>query len=280
MPGNAIVSITVVLNGNAVERGAELCFHATLDVRQILWNRFVRRKSRDQTWDRDRVVVHPHRFLRPGELRFELFEERGAFHGIEERGIVHDGALIVDEHLRGGSEQANLLRHTVKNPDMPAAVANSAIVQIRVLAVGKMRERYAAQACAEFEKRLRPYYPVEIIEVKASDGSQPVNAMREEAERISKHVHEDDCVWLLDRTGDELSSEQLSRMISAVGNEGTRRLTFVISGTYGAADSLRERADFVWSLSALTFLHEWARMIVLEQVYRAAKIARNEPYHH
>lgn len=153
-------------------------------------------------------------------------------------------------------------------------------MQIRVVAVGKMKERHTAQACAEFEKRLRPYYPLEIVEVKASDGSQPGEAMREEAQRIAKHLREDDCVWLLDRAGDELSSEQLSRMIAAVGNQGTRRLTFVIAGTFGAADSLRERADFVWSLSALTFLHEWARMIVLEQVYRAAKIARNEPYHH
>ena len=136
------------------------------------------------------------------------------------------------------------------------------------------------QACAEFEKRLRPYYPLEIVEVKASDGSQPADAMREEAGRVSKQIHEDDCVWLLDRTGDELSSEELSRMIAGVANQGTRRLTFVIAGTYGAADALRERADFVWSLSHLTFLHEWARMIVLEQVYRAAKIARNEPYHH
>lgn len=153
-------------------------------------------------------------------------------------------------------------------------------MQVRIIAVGKLKARYAVQACAEFAKRLGPYFPLEITEVKASDGSQPLQAMREEAERITKHVHEDDCVWLLDRTGDELSSEQLSRMIAGVGNAGTRRMTFVIAGTYGADDSLRERADFVWSLSPLTFLHEWARMIVLEQLYRAAKIARNEPYHH
>lgn len=153
-------------------------------------------------------------------------------------------------------------------------------MQIRIVAVGKLKERYAVQACAEFEKRLRPYYPVEIVEVKASDGTRPAEAMREEAERVAKQVHEDDCMWLLDRTGDELSSEELSGMIAGVANQGTRRLTFVIAGTYGASDALRERADFVWSLSRLTFLHEWARAIVLEQVYRAAKIARNEPYHH
>jgi 23S rRNA (pseudouridine1915-N3)-methyltransferase len=153
-------------------------------------------------------------------------------------------------------------------------------MQIRVVAVGKLKAPYAAQACAEFAKRLAAYYPLDVVEVKASDGSQPEQATREEAERIAKQLHEDDCVWLLDRTGDELSSEQLSRAIAGVANQGARRMTFVIAGTYGAAESLRERADFVWSLSALTFLHEWARMIVLEQIYRAAKIARNEPYHH
>jgi 23S rRNA (pseudouridine1915-N3)-methyltransferase len=153
-------------------------------------------------------------------------------------------------------------------------------VQIRIVAVGKLKASYALQACAEFAKRLAPYYPCDVVEVKASDGSQPGQAMREEAERIARHLHDDDRVWLLDRGGDELSSEQLSRAIAAVANQGARRLTLVIAGTYGAADALRERADFVWSLSRLTFLHEWARMIVLEQLYRAAKIARNEPYHH
>jgi 23S rRNA (pseudouridine1915-N3)-methyltransferase len=153
-------------------------------------------------------------------------------------------------------------------------------MRIRVVAVGKLKAPYAAQACAEFAKRLGPYYPLDVVEVKASDGSRPEQAMHEEADRIAKQLHDDDCVWLLDRTGDELSSEQLSRAIAGVANQGARRMTFVIAGTYGAADSLRERADFVWSLSALTFLHEWARMIVLEQIYRAAKIARNEPYHY
>lgn len=153
-------------------------------------------------------------------------------------------------------------------------------MQIRIVAVGKLKTSYAVQACADFAKRLGPYYPLEVVEVKASDGSRPAQAMLEEAQRVAKHVHDDDCVWLLDRMGGELSSEQLSRMIAGVANAGTRRMTFVIAGTYGADDSLRNRADFVWSLSPLTFLHEWARMIVLEQLYRAAKIARNEPYHH
>jgi 23S rRNA (pseudouridine1915-N3)-methyltransferase len=153
-------------------------------------------------------------------------------------------------------------------------------VQIRIVAVGKLKAAYAVQACADFAKRIAPYYPLEIVEVKASDGSQPAQAMRDESERIAKQLHEDDCVWLLDRRGEQFSSEHLSERISRAANAGTRRMAFIIAGTYGADESLRARADVVWSLSPLTFLHEWARMIVLEQLYRAAKIARNEPYHH
>jgi len=153
-------------------------------------------------------------------------------------------------------------------------------MQMRIVAVGKVRERYVAQACDEFRKRIAPYYPFEVDEVKASAGTAPQTAIREEGERILKMLQPDEQVWLLERGGAELSSENLSAKIGEIVNAGTRRLTFVIGGTFGTSAALRDRADFVWSLSKLTFLHEWARMIVLEQLYRAAKIARNEPYHH
>ena len=87
-------------------------------------------------------------------------------------------------------------------------------------------------------------------------------------------------LWLLERTGTELSSEALSARIERLPVEGTSQLTIVIAGTYGAAPPLLARAQFRWSLSQLTLLHEWARVLVLEQLYRAAKIAANEPYHH
>jgi 23S rRNA (pseudouridine1915-N3)-methyltransferase len=146
-------------------------------------------------------------------------------------------------------------------------------MQIRIVAVGKLKERYAVAACAEFAKRIAPYYPLEVVEVRGS-------IVREEATRIMAALQEGDRVWLLDRQGSQLSSERLAEEIARVAHAGTRRLTFVIAGAYGADPALRERADFVWSLSELTLLHEWARMLVLEQLYRAAKIARNEPYHH
>ena len=153
-------------------------------------------------------------------------------------------------------------------------------MNLRLIYVGKTRTPYIASACADFGKRLAPYFPLEEIEVRAADGSAPASAMREEAERIARHLRPDDGVWLLDRTGVELSSPELSTRIGDVANSGATRLTLVVAGTYGADASLLARATFRWSLSKLTFLHEWARALVLEQLYRAAKIARNEPYHH
>ncbi len=153
-------------------------------------------------------------------------------------------------------------------------------MHLRLIAVDKIRTPYIADACAEFRKRLQPYFNYDEVEVRAAHGGDPQAAMREEAERISKHLRPDDRVWLLERTGAAFSSPELARAIDDTTRAGVSRLTFVVAGTYGADTSLRERADVLWSLSPLTFLHEWARAIVLEQLYRAAKITRNEPYHH
>ncbi|HTJ25700.1 MAG TPA: 23S rRNA (pseudouridine(1915)-N(3))-methyltransferase RlmH [Candidatus Limnocylindria bacterium] len=153
-------------------------------------------------------------------------------------------------------------------------------MHLRLLAVGKVRERYIAAALDDFRTRLRPYHRLEEIEVRAGDGADPERALRTEGEAILKLVDPTDRVWLLERTGESFSSEELARRIERLPHEGVARLTLVIAGTYGASDALLARADLRWSLSPLTLLHEWARALVLEQLYRAAKIARDEPYHH
>ena len=153
-------------------------------------------------------------------------------------------------------------------------------MKIRLLAVGKIREPYIAQAAADFRARLRRYGTYEEIEVAASDGRSPARAMREEGERILGFVERGEPLWLLERTGDELSSLELCAKLAAAAELGQARLTLAVAGTYGASEALSARADFRWSLSRLTLLHEWARALVLEQLYRAAKIERNEPYHH
>lgn len=153
-------------------------------------------------------------------------------------------------------------------------------MKLRLIAVGKIREAYIAAAVADFRKRLEHYAPLEELEVAASAGGDPARAMRDEGERIAGVLVPAEPFWLLDRDGSQLSSVELSAKLQRLADSGHRRLTLVVAGTFGADRTLRERADFVWSLSSLTFLHEWARAIVLEQLYRAARIARNEPYHH
>lgn len=153
-------------------------------------------------------------------------------------------------------------------------------MQLRLIAVDKIRASYVGAACGEFRKRLEPYFHFEEIEVRASHGGDPRVAIRDEGERILRLIRPDEVVWLLERTGTPLSSVELSQKIETIAREGISRLTFVVAGTYGASDALLARANFTWSLSPLTFLHEWARALLLEQLYRAAKIARNEPYHH
>ncbi|HTD33690.1 MAG TPA: 23S rRNA (pseudouridine(1915)-N(3))-methyltransferase RlmH [Candidatus Elarobacter sp.] len=149
-----------------------------------------------------------------------------------------------------------------------------------MIAVGKVRERYVAEALADFRARLRPYHRLEEVEVRAADGGDPVRAMRAEGEAVLKLLDPADHVWLLERTGERLSSEELSRRIERLPHDGIARVTFVVAGTFGASEALLARADVRWSLSPLTLLHEWARALLLEQLYRAAKIARDEPYHH
>ncbi|MDQ2857337.1 MAG: 23S rRNA (pseudouridine(1915)-N(3))-methyltransferase RlmH [Candidatus Eremiobacteraeota bacterium] len=153
-------------------------------------------------------------------------------------------------------------------------------MKIRLIAVGKVREPYVAAAVADFVARLRHYDEVAVHEVAAAHGADPQRAMREEGARILRAIAPDDTLWLLERTGTQLGSVELVERLAALALEGRTRLTIALAGTYGADAALLARADFQWSLSRLTFLHEWARAIVLEQLYRAAKIARNEPYHH
>lgn len=153
-------------------------------------------------------------------------------------------------------------------------------MKYRLIAVGKIREPYIAAAVEDFRKRLRRYVPLAEIEIAPSHGGDPARAMREEGERILEQIAPSDTVWLLERGGEAFSSMELAERLARAEREGTQRLTLVIAGTYGADAALRARANLAWSLSPLTFLHEWARAIVLEQLYRAAKIARNEPYHH
>ena len=139
--------------------------------------------------------------------------------------------------------------------------------------MGRVRDPAVAALCAELLKRLRPYHHVEIVEVRTGSIAQ-------ESAAILRTLAPSDHVWLLDRSGEQFASEELAQRLEALATAGISSITFAIGGAFGTDPSVAARANARWSLSPLTFLHEWTRAIVLEQLYRAAKIARNEPYHH
>jgi len=149
-------------------------------------------------------------------------------------------------------------------------------MNVTIVAVDKLREQYVRAGCDLYAKRLAPYGGVTIVEVRKSTAA---DAMAREGRSILDRIAPDDVVWALDRVGTALSSLELARKIADVERSGKRRLVLTIGGPDGLHESVLARADFRWSLSDLTFLHEIARLVTLEQLYRAAKIGRGEPYH-
>ncbi|MDQ6824964.1 MAG: 23S rRNA (pseudouridine(1915)-N(3))-methyltransferase RlmH, partial [Candidatus Eremiobacteraeota bacterium] len=135
---------------------------------------------------------------------------------------------------------------------------------------------YLREACGVYVKRLGPLIRVTITEIRPAAASDGVSI---EATRILDRVDDESVLWALGASGRELSSVALAAKIDAAQRSGKRRLALAIGGDRGLGEAVRVRADFVWSLSQLTFLHEMARLIVLEQLYRALKINRAEPYH-
>ena len=145
-------------------------------------------------------------------------------------------------------------------------------MNIRIIASGKLKEKYWTDAVREYSKRLGAYCSLEIIELK---DTEPVA----EGERILSRIRKDDYVITLEIKGKGLSSEQLASKIEQLGINGRSNLSFVIGGSEGLSPEVSDRADFELSFSAMTFPHQMMRVILLEQIYRSFKIIRNETYH-
>lgn len=148
-------------------------------------------------------------------------------------------------------------------------------VKIDIVAVDKLREPYLREGCNLYVQRLTPLLPVSIVEVKPSVSG----GLSAEGDAILRRVADDALLWALDQTGQIITSHDLARRLVSVEQSGCSRLVLAIGGATGLSPAVRKRADFIWSLSELTFLHEMSRLIVLEQLYRAVKINRGQPYH-
>lgn len=148
---------------------------------------------------------------------------------------------------------------------------------VRVLAVGKRHESWVADGIARYEQRLRKPFDVswQLLPHSSREGEA---ARAEESERILAKLDRD-FVVLLDERGRNIDSPEFARVMRG-GLERARTATLVIGGAYGVDDRVRERADFVWSLSKLVFPHQLVRLILAEQIYRAQEIAAGRPYHH
>ena len=158
-------------------------------------------------------------------------------------------------------------------------------MNIKVICIGKLKEKYWVDAIAEYSKRLTSYCSLEIVELKESRLKQNAGAAEEEEVKINEgreildKIAASDYVISLEIKGKRLSSEQLAERIADLALSGRADVDFVIGGSLGLSAEVSHRADFKLSFSDMTFPHQMMRVILLEQIYRSFKIQRGEPYH-
>ena len=158
-------------------------------------------------------------------------------------------------------------------------------MQVRIIAVGKIKERFLSEGIAEYEKRLVPYLKLTLTEIpeehrgaRASSGQKQL-AKEKEGERILAAIPEHAYVVALDVRGHQLSSEGLAARMHDWQISGTNSIAMIIGGDLGLSDAVLSRAAFRLSFSPMTFTHPMVRLILVEQIYRACRINSGEPYH-
>ena len=156
-------------------------------------------------------------------------------------------------------------------------------MKFQFINIGKPHDEAFKKAVDDFTKRVNNYYNVEwliIPPVKNAAVVPEAELKKQEAKLILSKIKSDDFLMLLDETGKQLTSVELSNFIEQKINAGVRTIVFLIGGAFGVSDEIKQRANFIWSLSKLVFPHMLVRLILAEQVYRACTILRNEKYHH
>lgn len=158
-------------------------------------------------------------------------------------------------------------------------------MKISIICVGKLKEKYWNLAIDEYSKRLSKYIKLEIIEVPDEKAPETMSLAEEEivkkkeGERILKNIKDDAYCVALAIDGKNFSSEELADFIEKTTLRGVSHIVFIIGGSLGLSKEVMNRANYYLSFSKMTFPHQMMRVILLEQIYRAIKINRNEPYH-
>lgn len=158
-------------------------------------------------------------------------------------------------------------------------------MNVTILTVGKVKEKFYRDAIGEFEKRLSRYCKLKIVEVadeKTPDQASEIECRmikEKEGERLLKAMRADGYVICLAIDGKQPDSVQLARKMEALAISGVSHIYFVIGGSLGLSDSVLAQADYRLSFSNMTFPHQLMRVILLEQIYRSYRIINHEPYH-
>lgn len=155
-------------------------------------------------------------------------------------------------------------------------------MKIKIIALGKIKEKFLKDGIDEFLKRLTPYAAVEIIElspIEIKDENLTQRALDEEGEKILSHIKPQSYVITMEINGKQFSSEEFAAKIEGLTNEGQSEIIFVIGSSCGISKNVSARANLKMSMSKMTFLHQFARLLLVEQIYRAFKIIKGETYH-
>ena len=158
-------------------------------------------------------------------------------------------------------------------------------MKIKIICVGKLKEKYLKDGILEYTKRLSRFCKIEIIEV--NDEKIPDNAsksqedivIKNEGEKILKHIQKGEYIISLCVEGKNISSTELADNLKSITLSGNSTIAFIIGGSLGIDEKIKNMSDYKLSFSKMTFPHQLMRLILLEQIYRAFKINSNEEYH-
>ena len=159
------------------------------------------------------------------------------------------------------------------------------MIGVTVICVGKLKEQYLRDACAEYSKRLGSYCKLNIIELtphRLSDNpseGEIAAALEAEGREILSKIPNGAMVYSMCIEGKQMPSEQLAKRISECSVQGFSNITFIIGGSFGLSVEIKQKSDFKLSMSEMTFPHQLARVMLLEQIYRAFQISTGGKYH-
>mgnify|MGYP003308927621 CR=1 FL=1 len=159
------------------------------------------------------------------------------------------------------------------------------MLNVNIICIGKLKEKYLRDAVSEYEKRLTAFCKLNIIELgeyALPDNPSPADINRgleKEGEQILSKISNGAYVYAMCIEGKQRSSTELSAEIDRLAVEGNSNITFIIGGSYGLSDAVKQRANMKLSMSEMTFPHQLARVMLLEQIYRSFQISIGGPYH-